>query len=131
MQCMGLHGKSVRLECKPTPTVTNRVCNEPTQWESVDTASAVRHAAVGRPEQRVNSFVIPPVALVQLSGKGAMPSGPSRIDTRPWHQGPDSPQYPGYVIEPGRIYQWDAPVTNNCKFVQHSWELQHCVGGGS
>ncbi|HUX34773.1 MAG TPA: hypothetical protein VMV51_12960 [Gemmatimonadaceae bacterium] len=66
-----------------------------------------------------------------LSGVLLMPSGPSRIDTRPWHQGPDSPQYPGYVIEPGRMYQWDAPVTNNFKFVQHSWELQRCVGGGS
>ena len=71
MQSIDLHAKSVRLGNEPNATVTNRVCIGPTLRERASTISAVHRASAHRPEGPADSSVIPPVGLVQLSGRGA------------------------------------------------------------
>ena len=37
----------------------------------------------------------------------SLPQGPSPYDLDPWRRGRPDPGYPGYVIEPRRIYRWE------------------------
>jgi hypothetical protein len=69
------------------------------------------------------------VRTPESDGTLHLPFGPSQTDTRDWKKGDNSNLFPGYVMEPGKIYRWDATIENGFKFKQMEFKMQSCVGG--
>lgn len=53
--------------------------------------------------------------------------GPSRPDLDPWRQKTGAPSYPGYLVDPNRVYRWERDA--NGKLRRSDLETNKCLGG--
>lgn len=71
----------------------------------------------------------PPLVLQKPdnSGRISFPRRPSRFDTEAWRRNPPPP-YPGYMIDPERIYRWEH---DGSRFRQRNFRTNSCVATGA
>ena len=58
-------------------------------------------------------------------GRLDLPFGPSKRDIDPWRSS-NPPTWPGYVLEPGRVYRWDNPYLAGV--TRNDFATNSCVG---
>jgi hypothetical protein len=54
-----------------------------------------------------------------------LPYGPSDVDLTPWQNNDNAPLWPGYVLEPGKLYKFENPFGSGLQ--RNEFTINTCV----